>query len=219
MSAATGFQSKGIDREALNNLFKGTMSGEDRIIEFIQTSLRSAKDIYLHGGHVTMTHADRIFRMEYDNKRILEVPSYIRETNDFSNVLLDSRPSPNTTVVRNLRYLGSVHKKRDYNRLTTKGVGSKYKNNLEIAIRNFIKGIVATPVGYNLTPFESYSELINFVKGYKPDYKISKSSISNLKSRRMVVKGIPKNPETIAFAEYVKMKFPDFNEKSFFNES
>lgn len=40
------------------------MAGEDRIIEYIQTSLRSAKDLYSHGGHVTKTYADRVMKLE-----------------------------------------------------------------------------------------------------------------------------------------------------------
>lgn len=216
ISAITGFQSKGLDFNSLNTLLKGTLAGEDRVIEFIQTSLRSAKDLYKQGGHVTMTYADRIYRMEYDNKRILVVPKELINAQDFSNVLLDSVPSQNASLAEGLRYLAGVHKKRDYNRMTTKNVGSKYKSYLDTAVRNFIKGCLTNPPGYNLTAFDNYSDLIEFVKNYNPKYKISKSSLSHLKNRKLVVKGIPRNAETLAFVEYIKLKFPNFDEKGFF---
>ena len=40
--------------------------------EFIQRSLRSALDILKHGGSVTPAYKDRIFRVHYDNCRIME---------------------------------------------------------------------------------------------------------------------------------------------------
>lgn len=214
--AATGFQTKGLLKEDLECLFKNTLSGEDRIIEFIQGSLRSAKDLYMQGGQVTKIYADRIFRLEFDNKRVLNIPVDLKNGRDFSNVLLDSSPPKNVESVDGLRFLSSYHKSLSYNRMTS-GVGrTKYVNNLDLAIRNFVKACIKETPGYNLQSFDNYQELINFVKSYKPSYKISKSSISNLKNRKLVVKGVPKNPDTLAFVEYVKLKFPEFNVAEFF---
>ena len=39
------------------------------VFDYIQTSLRSASDIYKHGGHVIQKYRDRKFSIEYDNKR------------------------------------------------------------------------------------------------------------------------------------------------------
>jgi len=40
-----------------------------KTLPFIQTSLRSAKDIFLEGGHSTMKYSDRIFNLKFDNRR------------------------------------------------------------------------------------------------------------------------------------------------------
>nr|CAA73185.1 DNA polymerase [Cryphonectria parasitica] len=218
LKATTGFQVKGLNFEDLDNVFRSTMTGEDRVIEFIQSSLRSAKDIYMHGGHVTKTYADRVFRMEYDNKRVLNIPVELLEEDKFNNHLLDSSPAKNVKTVEGLRFLRCIHRKNVYNKMTSKAGSSKYKSDLDLAIRNFVKGCVKDPIGYNLTAFKSYSDLIDFVKNYKKDYRISKTSISNLKNRKMVVKGVPRNPDTLAFAEYVKEKFPSFDETQFFEK-
>jgi len=40
-----------------------------KTLPFIQTSLRSAKDIFLDGGQSTMKYSERIFNLKYDNRR------------------------------------------------------------------------------------------------------------------------------------------------------
>lgn len=217
ISASTGFQSKGVRREDLDCMFRNTMGGEDRVIEFIQGSLRSAKDIYLHGGHVTKTYADRVFRLEYDNKRVLNLPIESSNlSNDYSNTLLDSSPANDVDVVKKLRFLSGVHRKTIYNKMSNSVGNSKYKSNLDLAIRNFVKGCIKDPPGYNLQNIGSYSDIIEFVKNYKQDYRISKASISNLKNRKLIVKDVPKTTESLAFVEYVKSKYPTFDDKLFF---
>jgi hypothetical protein len=52
--------------------FISTMKTENKTIEFVQSRLRSASDIYKRGGHVTMVRRDQLFRMHYDNRRQLD---------------------------------------------------------------------------------------------------------------------------------------------------
>ena len=220
ISASTGFQSKGIRMEELDTIYRNTMSGEDRVIEFIQSSLRSAKDIYVYGGHVTKKFADRVFRMEFDNKRILNVPvDQASDQQDYSNTLLDSSPAQSVDVVGGLRFLGTVHRRTVYNKNLNSAGSSVYKSYVDLAIRNFVKGCIKDPPGYNLPVIGSYSEIVDFVKSFKANSKISKASISNLKNRKMVVKGVPKTKETVEFIEYVKSKYPSFNDSQFFDGS
>lgn len=192
------------------------MAGEDRIIEYIQTSLRSAKDIYIHGGHVTKTFSDRIMKLEYDNKRIINIPQDLKDNRDFSNVLLDSSPAVDKNSIDGLRFLSSVHKRSVYSKVTSASGNSKYKNYEDLAIRNFIKAVLKDPPSHGLESFDSYSDLIEYIREYKPSYKISKSSLSNLKTRKVVLKGVPRNPDTLAFAGYIGIRFKSFDEKSFF---
>ncbi len=68
------------------------MAGKKEMI-FIQSSLRSAKQLYEEGGHVTMEYNDQSFRLVYYNKRkILSGASTNNpssgssaSSNDFSN--------------------------------------------------------------------------------------------------------------------------------------
>lgn len=218
ISASTGLQTKGLSLENLDYLFKNTMAGEDRIIEYIQTSLRSAKELYTHGGHVTKTYADRIVKLEYDNKRIIDLPDTLENTRDFSNILLDSSPALNKNSVDGLRYLNSVHKRSAYSKITSVPGNSKYRSYEDLAIRNFIKSILKDPPSHGLESFESYSDLIEFIREYKPSYKVSKSSLSNLKARKVVIKGVPRTPETLAFAGYLEIRFKSFDKKAFFEK-
>lgn len=45
-----------------------TFQSESKTIEYIQSRLRSATDIFQKGGHVTMVYKDQQFRMHYDKK-------------------------------------------------------------------------------------------------------------------------------------------------------
>ena len=51
--------------------------------DFVQTSLRSASDIYKYGGNVIPKYRDRKFSLNYDNKRCIV---------ENSSSLLDSSP-------------------------------------------------------------------------------------------------------------------------------
>lgn len=47
------------------------IKSEHKTMEFTQSRLRSAADIYNKGGQVTMQYRDQIFRMHFDNRRVL----------------------------------------------------------------------------------------------------------------------------------------------------
>jgi hypothetical protein len=68
--ATTGFQHSRIDKSFLEKTFIDILlNPNSRVIEYIQTGLRSAKDVYDYGGHLIRTYKDRSFSLEYDNKR------------------------------------------------------------------------------------------------------------------------------------------------------
>jgi hypothetical protein len=70
--ATTGFQHRvyGSKTEMLEG-FISTFKSEHKTLEFIQSRLRSASEIYKKGGQVTMVYRDQLFRMHYDNRRVL----------------------------------------------------------------------------------------------------------------------------------------------------
>jgi hypothetical protein len=218
IKATTGFQTGNYTLEELDKLFKDTLKSEDKSLEFIQKSLRSALDIYREGGHVTPVYKDQIFRLLYDNRRLIIIPKGYENTFDFSNILLDSNPAPNKEFSKTLRFLSNFYKQSIYNKGTSVSSGNRYKTYIELAVRNFIKGLLSNPPKYNLyNDWQSYSEIIEFVREFDSKIKISKSSISHLKGRKMIFKNIPRTKETMEFIEYVKSKFPEFDEDSFFS--
>jgi hypothetical protein len=106
----------------------------------------------------------------------------------------------------------------DYNRILSKPGGKSYKNNLEIGVRSFIKGILGELYGLKKSDFCNYQQIIDFIKEYEPanNLKLSKQSISNLRNRRMILKNVPRVPEVEGFALYVRTKMPHFDFDSFF---
>lgn len=73
IQASTGFQTKVYrNRQQLLTLFEGVLKSERKELEYVQSSLRSAKEVYKDGGNVTMKYRDQIFRMHYDNRRVLK---------------------------------------------------------------------------------------------------------------------------------------------------
>jgi hypothetical protein len=69
LKAITGFQSKELPKAALLEMFEENIRSTDKFIYFIQNSLRSAIDIFKHGGHVVAKYSDRQFKFAYDNRR------------------------------------------------------------------------------------------------------------------------------------------------------
>ena len=94
--AATGFQRQKLKNSELNELLTKTFNSDEKVINFIRTSLRSALDVYKYGGHVTQTFTDQIFRLHYDNRRIITIPidlvPLFNNTEIIYNFLLDSKP-------------------------------------------------------------------------------------------------------------------------------
>lgn len=69
ISAATGFQTKGFSRRDLWDEFEKRFSNSERSFDYVQARLRSASDVFKKGGHVQVIYADRLYNLDYDNKR------------------------------------------------------------------------------------------------------------------------------------------------------
>jgi len=71
--ATTGIQHRVFaGKEAMLKCFLEVVKSENKTIEYVQGRLRSASEIYKRGGHVTMESRDQLFRMHFDNRRVLE---------------------------------------------------------------------------------------------------------------------------------------------------
>ena len=153
----------------------------------------------------------------YDN----DVDDVSIPNNDNEFVLFDSKPLKDSKTCFNLRSISNRFRCNEYNRRTSSGGNKKYKNYSDIGIRNFIKGLLSKPSMYpdisiNLNKYE---KIIDFVKNFDPKYKITKSSLSNLKNRKLIIKQVPRTDETISFVKYIKVKYPNFDDSLFFVNS
>lgn len=217
ISAMTGFQRNGRSLEEIQLLLTDTIKSEDKSLEYVMSTLRSANDIYKQGGHVTSEYKDQIFRLTYDNRRLI-VNDSDNSTDTLGCLWFDSVPHPNIEEALAIRTLSQVPYKLPYSRLTATRSSNKYINNTELAVRNFIKGLYADPPKYRLEDnFNGYKGLIDFIKSFDPSIKVSKHSISMLRNRNAAIKVVPRNVATIKFVEHIKTRFPDFDDRNFFS--
>ena len=95
-------------------------------------------------------------------------------------------------------------------------MGNRYKNTLEISVRNFIKVLLNNELNTDSSQFKSYDDIVKFIKGHKHDYKLNVNNIAVLKRRGKSYKQVPVTKESLEFVKYVKQKFPDFDSDQFF---
>ena len=134
-------------------------------------------------------------------------------------LLLDSDPLIDSSVCFNLRSIAHKFRINEYNRRTSISKYKKYKDYKDTGIRNFIKGILSEPPLYPgiASELRNYSSIIEFIKSFDPSYRISKPSLSQLRNKQIVHKQVPKTDETTSFIEFVKTRFPTFDESKFFH--
>ena len=84
ITSATGFQTRFLDKEFLCQEFINRLQTKEQVFEFIESGLRSGSDVYKKGGHVIAKYKDKLYSLNYDNKRQI--------VNDESSTLLDSKP-------------------------------------------------------------------------------------------------------------------------------
>lgn len=199
-----------------------TIKSPGKSFEFIQFSLRSGKDIFKEGGHVTPVYKDQVFRMHYDNRRrIIDEGNLLTVDSD---VLLDSVPFESVKEVLAVRRINRYHKQTYFCKHVAPGVKNRYKDYTDLAVRNFVKGLLSSPPKYNLKregELCTYNGIVEYLKVYEKKnegvkLRLSKQSMSNLVNRNMVDKSVPRTKECINFVNYIKKRFPDFDESSFF---
>ncbi len=135
------------------------------------------------------------------------------------HLLLDSKPLKDSQTCYNIRSIAKKFKLNEYNKRTSTLTSIKYKDYKDTGIRNFIKGILKKPPLYPdiASELSNYQLIIDFIFGYDPMYKINKFSLSKLNNRQIIIKQVPRTEKTEHFIEYVKQKFPFFDESKFFN--
>ena len=127
-------------------------------------------------------------------------------------------PVKDSSMCRNLRLISSTPRLTEYNQKTSSIVKNTYRNYKDLGIRNLIKGIISNPpiYPYITSELNTYDSIIDFIHNFDPKFKVSKTSLSNLKNRKMIFKQVPRTIDTLKFCDYVKTHFPQFDESKFF---
>lgn len=215
IAAISGFQRYNLESGFLIRELTRLLRGQDKVIEYIQTGLRGANEIYKEGGHVVSKQSDRNFSIEYDNRR-----SIIETEKSF----LDSNPWKNVIEYGKIRVLKNTVSKPVFNKSYIESMSKSYRSQLETSVRSFIKACLASEAlnryGIPEGSFKGYKNIIEFVYGYEParEVKISLSSISRLRHRNTISRTVPRTEENESFIKYVKDTFNNFEEDRFFKE-
>ena len=167
-----------------------------------------------------MVYKDQLFRMHFDNRRVLDwattIPSSLEN-------LVDSHPLENINQGKNLRFIGRMYKNKLYGKHTSvlQSV-KKYKNKEEMVIRNFLKGLLSTPPKFNLNRrvLLGYKDIVEYMLSYNPSLKITVSSLAYLKHSNKEGSLLPvkKTNQSESFVKFVKLKFKDFDVEEFYGE-
>lgn len=217
ISAATGFQTKFLDKDFMWEEFSKRIlnENESKKFDYTSTSLRSATDIFNKGGHVIVKYKDQSYSLEYDNKR--------RIVDSTNSLLLDSCPWNNTKDYKKIRVLKETINVPIFTGYSTQPC-KNYKSYIETSVRGFVKACLSSveSARYGIPKdfFSDYKSLIDFVYTYEEAriVRLTPSSISNLKHRKTIARAVPRTLENELFINYVKSKINTFNSDLFFRE-
>ena len=122
-------------------MLKNILKSREKYMEYTRKSLRSAKDIFVQGGHVTTIIKDQTFRLFHNNRRrIIEDETFMNSNRvDLSNTLMDSKPLKNINHCKTLRFLSKFPITIPFNKNNANRSQTTYKTNIEVGVRNFIK--------------------------------------------------------------------------------
>lgn len=215
--ATTGLQHRAFrGKDEMLKQFIETVKTEIKTLGFVQSRLRSATEIYKKGGQVTMVRRDQIFRMHFDNRRLLDwettIPSTIEK-------FIDSKPLLDISQGQNLRFIGRLSKNKQYGKYTSIKTVTNYKSQEEVVIRNFLKCLLSSPPLFNLYyDFANYQEILEYIHSYNPQLKLTSDDIAILKYRTKTVQWlhIERTKTGDDFIEYVKIKYPNFDVGGFY---
>lgn len=192
------------------------MKSDTKSVEYLQSRLRSASDIYKTGGHVTMVFKDQKFRMHFDNRRLLVAPIGVKEI----QTLYDSLPLNGIKQGENLRFISKLSKTSEYNSFTSVSYNKTYKKQIEVPVLNFVKGLLTEPPLFNLhrVGLETYALIEEYIKTFNPGININPMKIARLKHSSLMLRTVPKTRESESFVKYLRIKFKDFDEELFYKK-
>lgn len=187
LSACTGLRTRDMTKGEAQDLITEEGGFLGKTIDYVTSSLRSAKDIYLKGGHVTMEYKDQTFRVLYGNTRKVIDKTHPRY--DHSSTFLQTVPWESVEECLTARKYAQIGKNTGiYQKNTGGGITlGKYKSLAEIGVRGFLKDVLNNRNGVSMSQFGGYNGLIDFVNrglfycGISVGRKLDSTYLSKLK--------------------------------------
>lgn len=237
LSAVTGLQKRNVasDSSELGKILKNVLLSGDRSMRYLQSRLRSGREIYETGYHVCEILQERDFNMFSDNRRV-----FAKEVTEGG--FHDSEPFDNVRQCDLNRFVSRMGRVVRYQRTASMDVPvdvKKHSGCLDTAVRKFIRSLFVNEynVHYNGV-FGNYRQLLLYIyvmvtgKGYingvkmedallsGDKFSLNVNNISTLKRRHVKqgpLKGYRKDVNV--FIENVKRSgvFPNFDIDGFLN--
>jgi len=200
IKALTGYQRHEPIEQTIDKVNKSF--NDSKQITFIQTSLRSAKEIYQLGGHSTLKLSERIFNLKFDNRREIT-----RELNGYHQ----TKPFYDKTHSTQFRLISSFGngRYRTYSPISsTQCKGDAYLSlTRRMIVRLLRSGDYLSDTRLSFSRGEISKVLLEI------GLKTSLNFISKQKNKPVILNSIPLTLKTLACLDKLKVIFPFFNER------
>jgi len=192
----TGYQ-RNESMEKLIPKFISYFNSEAKSIPFIQFSLRSAKDIFLYGGHSTVKLNERWFNLRYDHRREI-VKNSVKNSYHFS------KPYRNLQECKMYRELAEMINKPKHN-----SIGSlKGDAYLSILKRMLVRICMTDPLTFGVKENLSRVEIIRLMNTL--GLKTLPNFLSKQRGLKPIYNSIPPSPQVLSKLIKFKQIFTDF---------
>jgi len=165
-------------------------------ITFLQKSLRSAKEIFISGGHSTLKLQERSFNLKFDNRREITIEK---------NGYFETKPYKNTISASQNRLIAGLGTRRFrlYNPVSSNQLsGDAYLN---LTRRMIVRILRNGQTGY------SFSRLEVFTLMKQLGLPCTKNFISKQKDLFFIYNSIPKTEKTLDILRKFSVIFPHFD--------
>ena len=200
IKALTGYQRHEPIEQTIDKVNKSF--NDTKRIPYIQTSLRSAKEIYQFGGHSTLKLSERIFNLKFDNRReITQKQNGYHQTKPFYD-------KSHSTQFRLISSFGNG-RYRIYSPISaTHCKGDAYLSlTRRMIVRLLRTGDYLTDVKLSFS-LREISMILSEI-----GLKTSLNFISKQKNKPVILNSIPLTPKTVECLRKLKVIFPFFEER------
>jgi len=193
----TGYQRNESLHELIPKFIK-YFNSESKSIPFIQVSLRSAKEIFLEGGHSTLKLNERWFNLRYDHRREI-IPS--------SDGYHKSKPFKDKKECGFYRDLADL-----FSKSKIKATGSlKGDAYLCLLKRMLVRICMNDPLTFGVNENLSRVEILRIMNSV--GLKTLPNFLSKQKALFPIYHSVPASPSVLKVLEKFKCVFPDFPEE------